>query len=241
MENSIYIGLSRQVTLKNNMDVIANNVANINTPGYRAQNLLFHEFISDPKGEKEPMSFVYDEGQYSNTDPGAVQFTGNPLDVSVAGPGFISIIGPDGNIAYTRAGNFQLAADGKIVTPAGFPVASRGGAPITVPQGSTEIGIAADGTVSNQDGAIGQIGISEFANLQNLKPAGDNLYKTEDAPLPPANSTLKQAQLEGSNVKPVLEITRMIDTLRSFQSVQQVLQSENERLRTAIQRLTRQG
>ena len=241
MENSIYLGLSRQMTLRTNMDIIANNVANINTPGYRGQNLLFHEYISDPRGADDPLSFVYDEGQYQVTDPGPIKFTGNQLDMALAGPGFMGIVGPGGEIAYTRGGNFQLDAGGNIVTASGHALADAGGAAITVPPGTTKIAVDKNGNVSTQDGAIGQIMVVEFENIQELEALGHNLYRTDAATIPPENTTVNQGQLEGSNVKPVVEMTRMIDTLRSFQSVQNVLQTENERLRNAIQTLTNQG
>lgn len=239
MENGIYIGLSRQVTLRNNLDIIANNIANVNTPGYRGQNLLFSEYISDPRGADAPLSFVYDKGQYQNTESGPMQFTGNPLDVAVAGPGFIGVIGPGGKVSYTRAGQFEISQDGTLVTPAGYAVASQGGSSITIPQDSSEIKIDSNGIVSNQSGQVGQIMLAEFADLQRLKPLGDNLYETDAPPLPAEKTTMKQGLLEGSNVKPVIEMTRMIETLRSFQAVQQVLQTENDRLRSAVQKLTR--
>ncbi len=241
MENTIYLGLSRQVVLKNNMDIIANNVANVNTPGYRAQNLLFAEHLSDPRGGDDPLSFVYDKGEYKNTHPGPVHTTGNPLDISLEGPGFIGVVGPGGKTYYTRAGNFAMTADGTLVTQSGHPVADAGGSPLSLPTNSTGIKIDTSGIISNQEGQIGQIMIAEFENPQNLKPYGDNLYTTDDPAIPAEDTRVMQGQIEGSNVLAVIEITRMIDTLRNFQSMQTILQNENERLQTAIQRLTRQS
>ena len=91
MENSLYIGLSKQVVLKENMDIIAQNVANVNTPGYRAQNMVFSEYISDPRHMDEDMSLVLDYGQYQMTDPGSMKETGNPLDIALIGNGFLGI------------------------------------------------------------------------------------------------------------------------------------------------------
>lgn len=241
MENSIYLGLSRQITLQTNMDIIANNVANMSTPGFRGQNLVFSEFISDPRGAEDPMSFVIDRGAYQLTEAGPVRTTGNPLNVALAGPGFLGAQRPGGEIGYTRAGNFQLSPEGTLITAAGLPVASAGGGTISIPRESSEINIDERGFISNQNGQVGQLMVVEFDNLQNLEPAGDNTYITAAAAQEPVNTTVKQGQLEGSNVKPVVEMTRMIKTLRSFQNVQNILQTENERLRTAIQQLTRQG
>lgn len=241
MENSIYIGLSKQMVLRTDMQIIANNVANMSTPGYRAQNLVFDEFISKPQGEHDPMSFVFDKKQYQNTQPGSLSFTGNPLDIALEGPGFIGIQAPGGEIAYSRAGNFQMDAEGTLLNSAGYPVADTGGGSITIPPGSTDISIDEKGVVSDQDGQLGQIMVAEFDNLQTLDPMGDTLYTTTSAPLPPEHTRVKQGLVEGSNVKPVIEMTRMIDTLRSYQSVQRLLQNEHDRLRSAIQKLTREG
>ena len=151
----------------------------------------------------------------------------------------MGVVGPDGKVAYTRAGQFQMDANGTILTQAGYPVASEGGGSITIPENSTEIKIDGHGVVSNQDGPVGKIMVVEFDNIQKLNPMGENLYTTDAAPTPALKTTVKQGVLEGSNVQPVVEMTRMIDTLRSFQSLNQILQTENERLRTMIQRMTR--
>lgn len=238
MENGIYLGLSRQAVLQTNMNIIANNVANVNTAGYRGQNLLFQEYISDPRGADDALSFVYDRGEYQNTQAGPVSFTGNQLDIALDGPGFINIDGPGGETLYTRDGGFQLDANGTLVTHAGYVVS--GG--ITIPPDSTEVKIDENGVVSNEDGQLGQIVISEFENLQELEARGDNLYSPGNAnAVEAADTRVKQGMLEGSNVQSVIEMTRMIETLRDFQSIQRTMQGENERLRTAIQRLTRQG
>ncbi len=239
MENSIYLGLSRQMALKTNMDIIANNVANMNTTGYRAQNLLFDEYISDPKGADDPLSFVIDQGQYQMTQPGSVSYTENPLDIALSGPGFMGVQGPGGEIMYSRAGNLKLDADRALTTAAGFLVSSAGGGgAIEIPQLATEINIDERGFVSDQNGQIGQIMLVEFENVQELEPIGNNLYKTDGATREAANTLVQQGHLENSNVKPIVEMSRMIETLRAFQTVQNLLQTENERLLGAIEKLT---
>ena len=245
MENGVYIALSRQMVLRNNMNIVANNVANMSTPGFRGQNLLFSEFISEPRGQEDPLSFVFDHGQYQVTDAGPVTQTNNPLDVFLEGPGFFNVQFADGETAYTRAGNFRMGQDGSLLTATGFPVLNANQEAIVLPEDSTEISIDENGFISNQDGAITQLGISEFENLQNLNPLGNNMYSlvpdqngNQPVPIPAENTVLNQGYIEGSNVKPVIEMTRMIDILRSHQSVERVIQGENERLRDAIQKLT---
>lgn len=238
MENSLYLGLSRQMVLRTNMNIIANNVANMNTPGFRGQNTLFEEYVSDPKGADDPLSFVYDYGQYQDSKQGPMSATGNPLDVALNGPGFMAVDGPGDKPTYTRAGNFQLRADGTLVTSRDHPVQNTGGSAIVIPQGSLEVKIDGNGRVSTEAGEIGQIKVAEFDNIQQLVPVGDNLYTTDAAPVEAKKTTFKQGYVEGSNVESVLEMTRMIETLRDFQSVQKLMDSENERLRTAIRKLS---
>lgn len=238
MENSIYIALSRQTVLQTNLDIVANNIANMNTAGFRSQSPLFEEYLSDPSRDSDPISFVYDYGQYQNTAPGPQEQTGNPLHVALNGPGFMAIEGPDGKTAYTRDGNFQRDSNGTLVTDAGFRVLSNGG-PITIPANSTEILIDETGTITNQNGILGKLQVVEFDNVQDLKPMGNNLYRTDDTGTPAEDTTVQQGFLEGSNVNPIVETNRMVEILRSFQSVQNLLETEHDRLRTAIQKLTK--
>ena len=239
MENSIYLGLSRQITLRTNMDIIANNVANMNTTGYRGQNTLFQEYLSKPRGYDDPLSFVNDEGHYQITAPGPLRQTGANLDAAIVGEGFFSIQAPSGEIEYTRDGNFSMATDGTLVTQAGFPVASAGGGSIIIPPNSSQVNIDENGNVSNQDGVLGQLGVFEFENVQQLEQQGNNLYALVGGEAVPATeSRVVQGHLEGSNVQPVVEMTRMIDTLREYQTVSRAMERENERLRSAIQKLT---
>ncbi len=238
MENSLYVGLSSQVVLRNNMNIIANNVANMTTPGFRAQNLIFQEVVEDPRYMKEDISMVLDYGQYQKTDPGPISQTGNPLDVSLVGPGFMGIVTPDG-VQYTRAGNFAMTAEGILVNALGMPVAGEGGGEITIPTDAQNIYIDRNGAISTDDGQVGKLMVVEFTNEQTLDPAGNGLYINEQGGQPAEKTTVLQGSLEGSNVQPVVEMTRMIDVLREYQAVQNIMRSEHDRMRTAIQRLSR--
>lgn len=238
MENSIYVGLSGQVALQEKMALIANNVANINTPGFRGQNAVFHEYLSDQKRMKEDVSLVYDYGQYQVTDPGPIKQTGGPLDVALVGPGFLGVQTPEGT-QYTRAGNFALNSLGELVTSRGYKVAGQGGGNIIIPEDAEYVNIDETGVVSTQDGPVGSLMIAEFTDYQKLEPAGNGLYKTEEAATPATQTKLKQGSVEGSNVSGVLEMTRMIEVLREYQAVQNMMQTEHQRQQTMIQRLGR--
>lgn len=238
MENSIYIGLSKQMVLQTNMDIVSNNVANMNTTGFRAQNILFEEYISDPRYNEDDLSFVNDYGQYQNTDQGSMTQTGNDLNVALEGQGFLAVQMPGGDTGYTRDGNFLRGADGTLLNQSGLPILGNGG-PITIPADATEIIIDEKGIISTQNGQVGQLQVVEFDNVQDLEPVGNNLYRTDGAVNPAENTRVSQGFLEGSNVNPITETSRMIEILREFQGIRRVLDGEHERLRKAIETLTR--
>ena len=240
MENSLYIGLSGQMAIKSQMDLIAQNVANINTPGYRGQNGVFEEYLSKPRGMHTSMSMVNDYGQFQVAEPGPVKVTGNSLDVALVGPGFMGIQTPEG-IQYTRAGNFSMDAQGRLLNARGMAVASAGGGDIIIPPDAKDVYIDHQGVVSTDDGEIGQIMVHEFSSEQVLEPAGNGLYKAPEGGVPATNTRVSQGKLEGSNVQGVLEMTRMIEVSREYQMMQRLMQNEHERIRGAIQRLGRQA
>ena len=236
MENSLYVGLSGQVALEQKMALIANNVANINTPGYRGQSAVFREYVSEQPRMKEDVSLVYSYGQYQITDPGPIKITGNPLDVALVGPGFMGVQTPDG-VQFTRAGNFSLNQFGEVVTSRGYKVADQGGGTISIPPDAKYITIDQKGIVSTDAGPVGSIMMAEFKDYQKLDPAGNGLYRTDEQPTPAAETTMIQGKIEGSNVEAVVEMTRMIDVSREYQAVQRIMQSEHDRQRSAIQKI----
>ncbi|NCC22512.1 MAG: flagellar basal-body rod protein FlgF [Alphaproteobacteria bacterium] len=237
MENPIFIGLSRQMALRSNMDVVANNIANMNTPGFRAQNMVFTEYLSDPRGADDAISMVVDAGQFQVTKAGPVHVTGNPLDVALAGPGYFGVQTPDG-IQYTRAGNFELNINRELVTPAGNPVVNEGGAPIVIPEDAGQVKISESGFLAGQNGEIGKLMIVEFENVQMLEPRGNNLYWSPDPGQPATQTRAQQGAIEGSNVNAILEVSKMIEVSRDYQSIQRMLQNEHDRQRGAIQKLS---
>ena len=238
MENSLYVGLSGQVALEAKMAIIANNVANMATPGYKGQNAVFKEYVSNQRRMKEDVSLVYDIGQYQMTDPGPIKVTGNSLDVALVGPGFFGIQTPEGT-QYTRAGNFSLNSLGQLVNARGAMVANQGGGVITIPSDAKYVSIDQTGAIYTDQGQIDKLMVAEFKNYQTLDPQGNGLYKTDEAAQPAADTKVLQGKLEGSNVSSIVEMTRMIDVSREYQAVQNMMQNEHERMRTMIQRMSR--
>lgn len=238
MENSLYIALSRQVALQQRMSIVANNIANINTPGFKAEKMIFEEYLVTPEATGEQMSMVMDYGQFTVQAQGPLKLTGNPLDIGLEGDGFMMVETPEGT-QYTRAGNFSLNANGELVTAAGYRVLNDGEGPIVIPADAREIKISHQGEISTDEGVIGKLGVVEFANMQELQPAGNGLYKApEGGATPSLDTKVLQNMLEGSNVKGVLEMTDMIEISRQYQSTQKLLQSEHERQRNVIQKLS---
>lgn len=237
MENSIYIGLSRQIALQHQMNLLANNVANLNTPGYKANKPLFERYLIDSDFSREQMDMVYDYGQYKVEAQGGLKATGNDLDLAIDGKGYFMVETPEGT-KYTRAGNFTLNELGEIVTPSGNRVLDAKQKPLIIPPESRDIRITHDGQVSTSSGNLGQIGVLEFDNMQDLKPTGDGFYQTDAVGTPPTASVIRQGMIEKSNVQGVLEMTNLIEVSKAYQSVTKMIQGEHERQRNVIQKLT---
>ncbi len=245
MENISYVGLSQQMALKQWMDVTANNIANMSTPGFKAQNMLFHEYMTAQPAPRngmtaDPLSMVAHAGSYVITEQGPLQQTGNQLDLALQGKnGYFGVITPRGT-SYTRAGNFALNNDREIVTQDGIALSSQSGQPIKVPVGATKITVTADGTIATEQGPLGKIKVVSFENPRNLKPVGYGLYDApEQAEKPPEDVSVVQGMIEGSNVQPVVEMNKMIEISRLYEMTARMLQNDHDRQRTAISKLTR--
>lgn len=238
MENISYIGLSQQMALKQQMDISANNLANINTPGFKSQSILFLEYLNKPK-QGEGVKQVLDFGSYRDLSAGALRQTYNDLDVALHGDGYFAVQTEGGTTRYTRDGSFSLNASRELVNKSGYKVMGDGG-PIVVQEGASKITITADGTVSTNLGEIGKLKVVTFDQPQKLVEIGENLYDGKNQPEKPVERLkVVQGSLEGANVNPVVEMNKMIEILRSYQATQRMLMNDHERIRSAIQKLTR--
>lgn len=239
MENIGYVGLSKQMALREQMDLAAQNIANMSTPGYKARGMMFTDYMSKGEGAQgDKLHQVVGQTSFRRIDQGPMQQTHNPLDMAISGQGYFAIDTPNG-VQYTRAGNFALSSDGTIVTAQGHSVQSAGGGPLQIPEGETQITVTADGTISTENGEIGQFKMVSFGDEQGLKEAGDGLYDADGAAeLPTEGASIIQGAIEGSNVQPVKEMTEMIEILRSYQSTQRIMQGDHDRIRSAIRTLS---
>jgi flagellar basal-body rod protein FlgF len=221
------------------MEMTSNNIANAETPGYRAQYPLFKEYVSDPSGAKNPLSMVYDKSQYSTVTPGPATQTGATYDVALEGPGFFGVKTVTGGTQYTRAGNFTIDQTGTLVTANGLTVAGAGGTPILVPEGTEAVTITPQGDVIADGNTVGSLSITEFANVQDLQPEGNGLYSTTQTGTPATSTIVHQGMIEGSNVNTVSEMSRMIEISRQYEQTMNMLKNESDRQTNALQRLAK--
>ena len=237
MDNTSYVALSRQDALQKQIDVIANNMANLNTTGFKSEEMMVAQADVKTKSDTTPfgrqVSFVRDLGTVRDPKEGPMNKTGAPLDVAIHGSGYFTLDSP-GGARYTRAGHFRLDENGMIVSGEGLPVMQANGTPIIVAPNEAQINIANDGTVSTENGQIGQIKVVSFANEQDLKKAGDGTYITNDTANTVARPQLTQGMLEDSNVEAISQMTSMLTVMRSYQSIQNILDNEQDRIMKAM-------
>ena len=240
IENAQLIGLSRQIALQRQMDVVANNIANLNTTGFKAEQILFEDFLmpvarhNDFPRPDQTLHYVQDWATMHDLSAGAVLQTGNALDLALNGEGFFAVQTAGGE-RYTRAGAFQLDNTGTLVDLSGNPVLGEGG-PIRFSGEETGIAIAADGTVSSSAGAKGKLRLVEFANPQALRREGANLFSGTGA-TPATTTGVMQGFVERSNVSGVSEMAEMIRVNRAYETVANLSRQQDDMRREAIQRL----
>lgn len=244
MNNTLYVGLSRQMTLQTQMDIIANNIANSDTAGFKVEGLTVSEDVEQPalKGAANPgvnsrISFVRQSGMGRNFAQGSMKQTGGTFDLGLQGAGFFEVQTANGN-RLTRDGRFTLNAQGQIVDAAGDPVLSSTGSPITIDPAKTKPVIAHDGTIS-QDGVIaGKIGVFRVADRSQLSKQGDGLLDPGgQTPTADAPGQIEQGMIEGSNVDPIQQMTQMIAVSRAYEQVANMMSQTGSLADESIQRL----
>lgn len=242
MENASLVGLSRQVALRRELDVISNNVANMNTAGFKAEEMVFNEFVSPVARDNtfqrrdRPLSFVADVATATNFAGGEVQTTGGETDVAIIGRGFFTVETPEGP-RYTRAGALRKTGTGQLVSSHGYPVLTTAG-PITFAPGERDIVIGSDGTISTSEGIRGRLRIAEFDNYAAMRKTESGVFDADVAPREaPVATRIVQGAIEKSNVNAVAEMSRLIEVSRAYTSISAILDKQDEIRRSAIERL----
>jgi len=249
MENTLLVGLSRLVTLERQVDTVANNVANVNTNGFKADRPLFEEYLRSPAHEDNfqlsdrRVSFVQDRGSFNDFAAGNTEMTKNPLDVSIDGRGLFVVQTPAGE-RYTRDGGFQINNQGQLVTASGNPVLGTSG-PIVFQPTDKQINIAVDGNVTvlegtgRTDSVRGKLRIASFADPQKLVKEGSNLYSAGQGVAAQTDTTsrVRQGYIEKSNVNSVAEMSRMIEITRTYTQISALLQQQSDLHKSALEKL----
>lgn len=240
------VAASRLTAQERAIEVTANNLANVNTPGFQASRVKFADWLHpQPGGRALPgerqIAYVQDRATWRDTQAGAVTHTGNPFDLALQGEGYFTVA-TDRGPRLTRDGRFGPLPDGAIGDSAGNKLLDVTGSPIQIAPADTRITIAADGSVSSENGQLGRIGVVKPADPMKLKAEGNTLFLAETPTSPVERPGIVQGAMEGSNVPPVLEVTRMMNELRDFQFTTQLIQAEDDRLRSVIDKtLARNG
>jgi flagellar basal-body rod protein FlgF len=237
LDNPGYVTLTRQAGLMREMQVIAHNIANASTTGFRREGVLFSEFVRDLQGAEAALSMASGNARQTFLTQGGLTFTGGDLDLAIEGPGFFRIQTDQGE-RLTRAGHFAIDAEGQLVNPDGFRLLDDGGAPVQVPPGTT-LSVARDGTLSADGEPVAQLGLVTVEDPADLRRQSGTLHEATGPVRPAEGAVVHQGFLEDSNVSPIAEMARMITVQRAYEAGQKFLDREDERIRNVIQTLSR--
>ncbi|MBE0413781.1 flagellar hook-basal body complex protein [Yoonia sp.] len=234
MDNASYTTLTRQSGLMQEMQVVANNIANAATTGFRAEGVMFSEHVVALGPDSPSLSMAKAAVRETIMTQGTLTQTGGSFDLAIEGEGFFLIDTPAGQ-RLTRSGAFQPNENGDLVTADGHPVLDAGGAPVFLPQGTGRIGISPDGTISAGGQPVGQIGLVVPTDPNGLIRESGVMFAAPAGFGPAPTPRMIQGFLEDSNVNPILQVARMIEVQRAYELGQSFLENEHERIRGVIQ------
>jgi len=216
----------------------------MNTTGFKGGKMMFIEHLVRSKGGDstfgDKISYVRDIATVRDLSEGGLKATGNPLDLAIHGDGYFAVQTATGE-QYTRNGSLRLDETGQLVTKTGEPVLSDSGEPFFFSPDESQIVVSHDGTVSTSNGQLGRLRIVRFENQHMLRETAGGLFTSEAAPQDVENAQIVQRSLESSNVEPIVEMTRLIETHRAYKSVQKLMDAENERQKKMIREVANPG
>jgi len=243
LENATYIGLSRQMTLRRELDVVANNIANANTTGFKVEQLLIGSEIgarARNDNVRPSVSFVLDNGVGRDFGQGALSQTSRPLDFAIEGEGAFFKLQDGAGEAYTRDGAFTLDPEGRLTTQGGVPVLGDGGEIILNPA-MGEIAVGSDGTITQNGQLAGRLSVVRFDSLAAIEKSGDGLYRNRSnaVAVDATDARIQQGMLEASNVNSILEITNLIEVSRAYETITRLIEQTTDLSKRAVERLGR--
>ena len=242
MENTSFIALSRQGTLRRQMAIIAHNIANMNTTGFKGEKMMFIQHLEKSRGGErilgDKLAFVRDIATVRDTTEGHLVKTGNPLDLAISGDGYFAVETAVGE-RYTPNGRFRIDEAGQLVNQQGNTILSDGGQPFFFAPGDTEITVSRDGTISTVNGDLGRLRVVTFENQQDMTASAGGLYSSENQPTDVEGPDVVQGMLESSNVQPIIEMTKMISVHRAYESIKRFIDREDERITTMIEEMAK--
>lgn len=236
MDAAGYTALGRQSGLMREMQLVANNIANLSTTGFRREGMVFAEHVK-ALDEEPSLSMAHGTGRIVDLSQAGLTMTGANFDFAIQGDGFFLIETPEGN-RLTRSGSFTPNAAGELVNMDGQRLLDAGGAPVFIPPDAGAVGLAEDGTLSAGGVPIAQIGLWQPTDPLALKHQAGTLFDGGEVE-PVEGSQIYQGFLEDSNVNPVSEIARMIEVQRAYELGQKFLDAEDGRMRGVIETLGR--
>lgn len=238
MDSTGYTSLTRQSGLMREIGMVANNIANLSTTGYRREGLVFSEYVQRLEPGEPSLSMADGNTRHIDTSQGPLTQTGGAFDFAIEGEGFFLLEAADGQY-LTRAGSFTPNAEGELVTHDGARLLDAGGAPIFVPADAGGVSLAADGTLSAGGVPLTQVGLYQPADMNEMQRKAGVRFSVEGDILPVEAPVILQGFVENSNVNPVHEIARMIEVQHAYEMGQKFLEKEDERIRSVMQTLSR--
>jgi flagellar basal-body rod protein FlgF len=239
MNSGMYSALSGDVNMMDKLDVVANNLANVNTVGFKKDNLYFSKMLDNASqsltGGLTDNAIISQSGVFTDYSAGSMQKTDNTFDMALDGEGFFAVKTPQG-VAYTRQGNFKRDKNGMLTTIDGYEVLGKGGGSISIPGGKVEVDATGKITVDGTD--TGTIDVVDFPKPYQLKKTSSAMFLPANAQVTPqaaTKTTVRQGFVENANVNAIAEMMQIIECSRSFESCQRVIRSYDDMSGKAMQ------
>jgi flagellar basal-body rod protein FlgF len=237
MSNAVYAAIARQEGLAREMQVVANNIANAGTTGYRADRAVFAELVLGTGAQTPSLSMGHLAGHYFQEAEGGLRRTGARLDLAIQGDGFFMVEAPQG-LRLTRAGHLQISPEGQLIDGKGSPVLDDGGGPINIPPEASTVNVTRDGSISANGILIGRIGV--VVPNERLERDANAYFSAPDGFQDIEPRQIVQGALEQSNVSPVIELARLVEVQRAYEAGQALMDREDERVSRVITALREQ-